>query len=190
MMGSDRIGLNKARVLIMKRLPLVLGIVLLGVIALLAALNPFGGVKDKARDAGTVASSPPEKLQEKKPIQWSDAEKKALDSITLSYDEVQKADAVLAIKTPDTLNTADQRVIVRAFERALAHAQSVPDGVLEKLHPEMKTQFREVYQAGLLRMLHGFKNGNINAARDGTELYQRYGEWLLAHGQELVFPTK
>ncbi len=176
----------------MKRLPLILGVVLLAVIALLAALNPFGGMKDSTHDAGqsTVAATTQEKLQQKNPIQWSDAEKQALDSITLSYDEVQKADAVLFVKSVETFNAADQRIVVQAFERALAHAQSVPDGVLEKLHPEMKTQFREVYQAGLLRMLHGFKNGNINAARDGTELYQRYGEWILAHAHALSFPAK
>jgi len=178
-----------------RRRPLVIWCILLGVIGLLVALYRFTGntentEKSPSESAAVPASSIPEKPQEKNSVQWSDAERRDVNRIFLSYEEVQKADELLAVKTPETLTTEDLRYIVQAFEKALSHAQTVPDGILEKVHPEMKAQFRKIYQPGLRGMLNGFKNGDQNTAREGAELYQTYGAWVLSHAQELSFPDK
>jgi hypothetical protein len=176
----------------MKRLLLITGFVILGVFGLLVAINKFVGVTGNSHGEGhgPITSSESEKPQMKNQIQWSDEERQALDNIALSYDEVRKAEAVLSSKTLETLTSADLQSVVQAFEQALSLAESVPDGVLEKLNPEMKIQFRQIYQAGLLRMLNGFKNADQNSAKEGAELYQRYGAWVSTHTQELSFPTK
>lgn len=181
---------KKLRAPAKKRLAFVSGCLLFGVVGLLAALYWHAGITGKSRnESETVPDSPIlGKRQDKSAVEWSDAERKDVNSILLSYEEVQKTDELLAVKTPETLTTEDLRYIVRAFEKALSLAETVPDGILEKMHPEMKTQFRKVYQPGLRGMLTGFKNGDHNMARGGAELYRSYGAWVFSHAHELSFP--
>ncbi len=175
-----------------KRRPLLIWCLLLAAIGLTVAFYMFAD-NTRERPSGRTsvpASSIPQKQQEKSPVQWSDAERRDMNNILLSYAEVDKADAVLATKTPQTLTAEDLRYIVQAFEKALSFAELVSDGILEKVHPEMKTQFRQNYQPGIRRMLHGFKHGDQSIAREGASLYQAYGAWVFSHAHELSFPDQ
>jgi len=187
--------MNKKRKLkppVKKYRPLVIGCILLGAIGLLVALYWFAGNRGMSPSGGASvpASSIPEKPQEKIPVQWSDAERRDVNTLILSYAEFDKADAVLAAKTPQTITSEDLRYIVQSFEKAQSLAELVPDRTLEKVHPEMKMQFRQNYQPAIRRMLHGFKNGDQNIAREGVALYQAYGAWVFSHAQELSFPDQ
>jgi hypothetical protein len=50
-----------------------------------------------------------------------------VNTLILSYAEFDKADAVLAAKTPQTITSEDLRYIVQSFEKALSLAELVPD---------------------------------------------------------------
>jgi hypothetical protein len=176
----------------MKRPRLVIGLACLGVVGLLVAVNTYVHRTGSSQGEGRgVISDPASAGQPKKhPATWTETERQAVDKITFSYAEVQKAETILSENTPETLTLEDLRSVVNAFDRALSLAESVPDDVLDKLHPDMKEQFRQIYQAGLLRMLTGFRNADQNSAREGADLYQRYSAWVSSHTDELSFPTK
>jgi hypothetical protein len=176
----------------MKRPLLVIGLVCLGVFGLLVAVTMYvhRAGSSQGEGHGVLTSPAPEERPKKNSIAWSDTERQVVDNIALSYAEVQKAETILSSKTPETLTSEDLRSVVKAFERALSLAESIPDEILDKLHPDMKVQFRQIYQAGLLRMLTGFRNGDQNSAREGAALYQSYSVWVSSHTDELSFPTK
>ena len=181
--------------------------VILGLVVAVVAANQFirvtGG--SHGEDQGIVTFFLSEKIFVKKATtgqhyqledrQSRDNMKKAhgagvLPHMTLSYEAVRKVEAIFAEKTPDTFNSSDLKNVITALEQALAHAELVSNADLDRIHPQMRAEFRQKYQTALGKMANGFKYRDQNSAIDGYELYQKYRAWALSHQQEFSFRTE
>ncbi len=58
---------------------------------------------------------------------------------------------------------------------------------LERIHPQLKKEFRHKYEPALRKMIRGFKYRDQESAIKGFELYKRYTDWVFSHQKEISF---
>jgi hypothetical protein len=92
-----------------------------------------------------------------------------LESIRLSNERKSPQPA------PDAL-----REIIQLKETALREAQTVNDSVLDKIHPDLRQNFRDFYQRGLeLRLMNLEQDGRNPAAESqGLTLHNKWADWF------------
>jgi len=173
----------------------------LGIVVLAIAVNQFtfvtGGPHGESQ--GIIAFFLTEKLFVKKKQQhvssqsnfnWRETEDGKLNHMALSYEALRKTEAIFSQKTPDSFSSSDLKNVITALEQALANAELVSDVDLDRIHPQMKAEFRQKYETALRKMLNGFKYRDQSSAIEGFELYQNYRAWSLSHQKEFFFSTK
>ena len=172
----------------MKRLLRVIGYIFLGMAVLVIAVNQFvrvtGGPHGEGQ--GIIAFFLSEKLFVKKKtatgqdkqhvssqshFKWKETEEAKSHHMALSYEAVRKAEAIFSQKTPDSFSSSDLKNVITALEQALANAELVSDVDLDRIHPQMKAEFRQKYETALRKMLSGFKYRDQSSAIEGFELY-------------------
>jgi len=185
----------------MRRVLVIIGYVFLGAAVLLAGANEFirvtGGPHGEGQGIITffvsemfsakqknVENSTAQHQDAKNNAKWKEAEKNKLHYMDLSYEELAKAEKIFSEKTPETFSSHDLHGVVQALGKALSYAELVSDDVLDSIHPEMRVQFRQNYQTGLLKMLNGFKNRDQKSAIEGSKLYEKYRTWAFSHHKE------
>lgn len=77
--------------------------------------------------------------------------------------------------TPDAL-----REMIQLKKTALREAQTVNDSVLDKMHPDLRQNFRDLYQKGLeLRLMNLEQSGgNKLAESQGLILHNKWSDWF------------
>jgi len=156
-----------------------------GIFILLLAINKFvcvtGGPDGNGQ--GVISFYLSEKLFVKEKKQ----KKSSSHYISLSYEALKRAEAIFSGTTPDKFSSEDLQNVTQTLEEALYYAKLVPDDVLDKIHPQMRMEFRQNYQTALANMLNGFKNRDQQSAIDGYKLYEKYSNWAYSHRQEINF---
>lgn len=158
----------------------VIGYIFIGILVLAMAVNSFLHVSrgPNRKSQGAISFFLTEKLFAKNK---TDDDK--LNYVTLSYEALQKAETILSEQTPDTLSSSDLEDVVTALEQALSYAELIPGDVLDRIHPEMNMQFRQNYQAALMKMLNGFRNQDQKSTMEGYNFYKEYCDWVSSHLQ-------
>ncbi len=64
------------------------------------------------------------------------------------------------------------------------------DSVLDNIHPELRQNFRDLYQKGLeLRLLNlEQKRGNVEAEKQGLVLHDKWADWFNANRDRINIP--
>ena len=107
-----------------------------------------------------------------------------LHPLALSYEAVKKAEGIFSQKTPENFSSSDLIDVIGALEQALANAELVSDVDLDRIHPQMKAEFRQKYETALRKMINGFRYRDQSSAVKGIDLYQHYRDWVFSHQQE------
>ncbi len=171
----------------MKRIFRVIGYIFLGAVVLLVAANQFIRVTGGPHGGGQgiISFFLTEKLFDKNETQTgNDREYGKLHHLTLSYESVKKAEAIFSQNTPENFSSSDLLNVITALEQALENAELVPDLDLDRIHPQMKAEFRQKYETALRKMIKGFKHRDQGSAINGFELYQNYSNWVFSHQKE------
>ena len=171
----------------MKKVLRVIGYIFLGAAILVVAANQFirvtGGPKNEGQ--GIIYFFLTEKLFVNKNVADKDRQDRKSHHLALSYEALKKAETIFSKKTPDTFDSTDLKNVIIALEQALENAELVSDFDLERLHPQMKTEFRQKYETALRKMIKGFKYRDQESAIEGFELYQRYTDWVFSNQKEI-----
>jgi hypothetical protein len=98
--------------------------------------------------------------------------------ILIAFHEVQEAIRISDRTTgAGTMAPEDLKLMIENYESALFNARIVTDEVLDKVHPDMRSHWRDELEAGLQLRLTKFQEGNIQAETEGSALLYRFGEW-------------
>ena len=73
-------------------------------------------------------------------------------------------------------------------EAALRAARSVRDEILDKLHPELRSHFRNSFQRSQALFLEARREGDADLETRAIQLRNAWGDWWLRHGRELALP--
>jgi len=191
----------------MKRILRVIGYIFLGVAVLVVAVNQFirvtGGPHGEGQ--GIIAFFLSEKLFVKEKtatgqdnqhvssqshFKWKETEEGKSRHMALSYEAVRKAEAIFSEKTPDNFSSSDLINVITTLEQALVNAELVSNVDLDRIHPQMRAEFRQKYETALRKMVNGFKHRDQSSAIKGFELYQNCRAWAFSHQKEFSFPTE
>lgn len=66
----------------------------------------------------------------------------------------------------------------------------VTDGVLDKLHPQLREHYRFEYQKSLVLLVNGAEGKDLNSEVAGVTLHGSWIDWYNAHKKEIQFPRR
>ena len=128
---------------------------------------------------------------------WTAAEKDELRHFTRSLHANSEANAILDPFTggePECRIGSipeSQVVELKSFYRtALSHAESVSDGVLDKLHPDLRGHYRSEFQGGISLFLAGLEYDSHVESRDDAVARQLKGQVLLDKWLGWILPRR
>jgi len=114
---------------------------------------------------------------------WSEEEYEEVESLNSSIEMYFIAND---INQADVTTAEDWETINAMLQAALTEAESVSDGILEKVHPEMTTHFNDEYKPGLVTGIWALGNrppGKRKGAGDTT--YISYND-SLSYSRDLL----
>lgn len=71
------------------------------------------------------------------------------------------------------------------FREALSEANSVSDDLLDKIHPDLRTHYREEFTKAIELQLHGLSEDMSDDYQKGSLLSLKFGEWYEKHQSDL-----
>lgn len=78
--------------------------------------------------------------------------------------------------------------ILQHTRAAIEHAAGLEDEVLERMHPDMREQFRNRYEASLARIADGIRNKDPDLMAEGHWMLDQWAVWIEEHTDEIRFP--
>lgn len=115
---------------------------------------------------------------------WTEAEKQNAQYIHLAFRESQAATHLSNTVSGLVMAEDFTRIWRKHLNRAYEYAQIVDDGVLDKVHPEMRDHWRAEFLEGLrLRLLNAEPPHNPGAEIKGQALHDQFGDWWNANNK-------
>lgn len=90
-------------------------------------------------------------------------------------------------RSPDPDALAAIRVHVRLARDAAA---AVPDDLLERMHPDLRTLFRDEFEPALAVIDAALGARDAGLMADGYRRLERWLDWLERHAREIRYPPK
>jgi hypothetical protein len=118
-------------------------------------------------NSGWFSSNPP----------WTAADKSNFCHFLYSQSAGQSAQAIVdapGSRIPD----AQMNQAIAYYKQALREARSLEDSVLDKIHPDLRTHYREEYQRSYELKLESIRQGNMQHMLDAKSLYNRWVDWV------------
>ena len=82
----------------------------------------------------------------------------------------------------------DMRPILDKLRAALKQAVAARDDVLDKIHPNLKSHWKEEFVEGLRLRVSNLESGNYQAELKGDALLDKYGDWLATNKIRIPIP--
>jgi hypothetical protein len=100
-------------------------------------------------------------------------------------DEAMK----IIVKTGDVarLPSEDKAKVADLLGLAIAEANQVQPGYLEKVHPQFAAMYEKNYKYAINLLIEGFRTDNTQLVLAGAYGYNEFAEWMQAHAKNLSF---
>ena len=120
---------------------------------------------------------------------WSEQEKTNARYITLAFGESQQAIRISNSQQAfSAMSTEVRESMTMHYQTARQYAETVTDGVLDKVHSEMRAHWRNEFQEGIRLRLINLQHGDLEAEIKGSALLDRFGDWWNANKKDLRVP--
>ncbi len=120
---------------------------------------------------------------------WSEQEKTNARYITLAFGESQQAIRISNSQQAfSAMSTEVRESMTMHYQTARQYAETVTDGVLDKVHSEMRAHWRNEFQEGIRLRLIKLQHGDLEAEIKGSALLDRFGDWWNANKKDLRVP--
>lgn len=135
---------------------------------------------------------------------WSQAEVDSVrENMQLAFDEAQTANKIIdgeisklstvARLTAKDANDLSAQALTAAREHtqaALSHAQMISDLALDKVHPELRENFRDYFQRSLTVQIGFYQTKDIATFHKEVQLYNQWIDWAQKHSDEFRVPLR
>jgi hypothetical protein len=123
---------------------------------------------------------------------WSVEDRENSEHLFLSIHADLESIRLSNERTFPQLTQNVQQEILQLKKNALQEARLVKDNVLNKVHPELRENFRKLYEKGLeLRLLNLEQGGgNPDAENQGLVLHDKWADWFNANRDRINIPKK
>ena len=109
--------------------------------------------------------------------------------VVRALESAQAAVRISNKGTPYTTLSQGDLVEIRAYKKAaLEDAKRVQDHVLDKIHPEIRTHFRDEFQRGLELQLRNLTSGDVASEVRGSALVNRWADWFNSNRSQIKIP--
>jgi hypothetical protein len=120
--------------------------------------------------------------------QWTQEEKENAEHFLKSLSLVIEAHANSNKGGPGVMSTQDFEKHISLYQRAFDEANLVRDDVLDKIHPELKNNYRMYFQKGAeLRISAGTSSKNYDEIQ-GSALMDSWGDWFEKNRSNIKIP--
>ena len=109
--------------------------------------------------------------------------------ILLSQKEHMAATRISNSKPGFTVLASDEAAQMYAhLGEALRYAESVPEEVLRKAHPDLSEHWRDEYQRGLSLRIANYQRPNLKSEIEGSAPLDRFADWWNANKGQIRIP--
>lgn len=100
-------------------------------------------------------------------------------------DEAMK----IIVKTGDVarLSSEDKAKATDLLGLAIAEANQVEPGYLQKVHPQFPEMYEKNYKYAISLLIEGFRTDNTKLVLAGAYGYNEFAEWMQSHAKDLSF---
>lgn len=120
--------------------------------------------------------------------QWTQEEKENAEHFLKSLSLVIEDASYSNKKGPGIVSTQDFAKHISSLQRAFDEANLVRDDVLDKIHPELKNNYRMYFQKGAELIINAWTNGKNYDEKQGLALMDSWGDWYEKNRSNIKIP--
>jgi hypothetical protein len=120
--------------------------------------------------------------------QWTPEEKGNAEHFVKSLSLILEAHSNPNKRIPGEIARQDFDKIVSLYQDAFKEADLVRDKVLDKIHPELKNNYRLYFQKGVELRISAWTNGKTYDEIQGSALMDSWGDWFEKNRNNLKIP--
>ena len=119
---------------------------------------------------------------------WTQEEKENANHFLNSLSLVIEAHSNSNKGDPGEMSKRDFEQTLSLYRRALSEANLVRDEVLDKMHPELKSNFRMHFQKGAELRISAWANRKTYDEIQGSALMDLWGDWFEKNRSNIKIP--
>ena len=119
---------------------------------------------------------------------WTQEEKENTDHFLKSLSLVIEAHSNSNKGSPGVTSKQDFEKILSLYRRAFSEANLVRDDVLDKIHPELKNNYRMYFQKGAELRISAWTNRKTYDEIQGSALMDSWGDWFEKNRRNIKIP--
>lgn len=120
--------------------------------------------------------------------QWTQEEKENAEHFLKSLNLVIEAHTNSNKRGPGIVSTQDFAKNISLHQRAFDEANLVQDDVLDKIHSELKSNYRMYFQKGAELRISAWMNGNNYDEIQGSALMDSWADWYQKNQSNIKIP--
>ncbi len=120
--------------------------------------------------------------------QWTQEEKENAKHFLNSLSLVIEAHTNSNKEGPGVMSTQDFAKHISLYQRAFDEAKLVRDDILDKIHPELRNNYRMYFQKGAELRIGAWTNGNNYDEIQGSALMDSWGDWYEKNQGNIKIP--
>jgi hypothetical protein len=123
---------------------------------------------------------------------WTIEEQKNATHFTNAEKAYRKAVAITNDVTLGKLQYSDSdefKGLIRNYKLAASEARMVKDSVLDKIHPQMKINFRTKFQKAAELMVQSLETRDMNSQIRGVQLHGAWVDWWNSNKKQIKIRT-
>jgi hypothetical protein len=120
--------------------------------------------------------------------EWTQEQKENTDHFLKSLDLVIEAHSTSNKGGPGVMPRQDFEKILSLYQRALSESNLVRDDVLDKAHPELKSNYRMYFQKGIELRISAWMNRKTYDEIQGSALMDSWGDWFEKNRRNIRIP--
>jgi len=119
---------------------------------------------------------------------WAQEEKENAAHFLKSLDLVIDAHSTSNKGDPGIMSKQDFERMLSLYQRALSESTLVRDDVLDKAHPELKSNYRMYFQKGIELRISAWTNRKTYDEIQGSALMDSWGDWFEKNRRNIKIP--
>lgn len=120
--------------------------------------------------------------------QWTQEEKENAEHFLKSLSLVIEETSYSNKKGPGIVSTQDFAKHISSYQHAFDEANLVRDDVLDKIHPELKSNYRMYFQKGAELIINAWTNQKNYNEIQGLALMDSWGDWYEKNRSNIKIP--
>tara|TARA_Y100001934_G_C11805913_1_gene519285 strand:- start:69 stop:515 length:447 start_codon:yes stop_codon:yes gene_type:complete len=125
-----------------------------------------------------------------KQANWTDDEKANIQHFTNALEQRANATKIINSPTPESsVDRANQLTrIMELKKRSIEEAKLVDDILLDRIHPELRMNFRGKFQKSLQLFLDAAESSDNKKSIESSLLHDEWVDWINANNESIKIP--